>query len=89
MKKILIAFLAILTSGFLSLATFANNKIAKADDTQMDIQDSNDENISEAIAALQILGYNKKEIDKVFENIDKSDLSVEDLIKKGLSLLAR
>lgn len=32
MKKILIAFLAILTSGFLSLATFANNKIAKADD---------------------------------------------------------
>lgn len=32
MKKILIAFLAILTSGFLSLATFANNKITKADD---------------------------------------------------------
>ena len=32
MKKILIAFLAILTSGFLSLATFANNKTAKADD---------------------------------------------------------
>ena len=32
MKKILIAFLAILTSGFLILATFANNKIAKADD---------------------------------------------------------
>ena len=67
----------------------AEQEIAKADDTQMDIQDSNDENISEAIAALQILGYNKKEIDKVFENIDKSDLSVEDLIKKRLSLLAR
>lgn len=67
----------------------AEQEIAKADDAQIDIQDNNDENISEAIAALQILGYNKKEIDKVFENMDKEDLSVEDLIKKGLSLLAR
>ncbi len=67
----------------------AEQELAKVDDEQIDIQDNNDENISEAIAALQILGYNKKEIDKVFENMDKTDLSVEDLIKKGLSLLAR
>lgn len=45
--------------------------------------------VSEAIAALQVLGYNKKEIEKVFEKLDAKELSTEDLIKKGLSLLSR
>ena len=45
--------------------------------------------VSEAMAALQVLGYNKKEIEKVFEKIDAKELSTEDLIKKGLSLLSR
>ena len=39
--------------------------------------------------ALQILGYNKKEIEKAFEKIANTDVSVEELIKKGLSILAR
>ena len=47
-----------------------------------------DNKISEAIAALQVLGYNKKEIDKAFMKLDKSDLSTEDLIKKGLTILS-
>ena len=47
------------------------------------------ENVEEAIQALQILGYNKKEIDKAFEKIANTDVSVEELIKKGLSILAR
>lgn len=47
----------------------------------------NDDKIQEAISALQVLGYNKKEIEKAFTKIDKKDLSVEDLIKKGLSIL--
>lgn len=47
------------------------------------------ENVSEAIEALQILGYNKREIEKAFEKIANTDVSVEELIKKGLSLLAR
>ena len=47
------------------------------------------ENCNEAIAALQVLGYSKKEIEKALENIDKETLSVEDIIKKGLSNLAR
>lgn len=50
---------------------------------------SNNENVNEAIQALQILGYNKKEIDKAFEKIANTDVSVEELIKKGLSILAR
>lgn len=50
---------------------------------------NNTENVSEAMQALQILGYNKKEIDKAFEKIANTDVSVEELIKKGLSILAR
>ncbi len=49
----------------------------------------NNENVNEAIQALQILGYNKKEIDKAFEKIANTDVSVEELIKKGLSILSR
>lgn len=50
---------------------------------------SNSENVEEAMQALQILGYSKKEIDKAFEKLANTDVSVEELIKKGLSLLAR
>ncbi len=50
---------------------------------------SNSENVNEAVQALQILGYNKKEIDKAFEKIANTDVSVEELIKKGLSILSR
>ena len=41
----------------------------------------------EAIEALQVLGYNKKEIEKVFEKIEVNELTTEELIKKGLHLL--
>lgn len=50
---------------------------------------SNNENISEAIAALKVLGYGKIEIEKVFDKIDKTNLTVEELIRKGLNLLAK
>ena len=48
----------------------------------------NDNKVQEAIAALQVLGYNKKQIENVFEKINKEDLSTEDLIRKGLALLS-
>ena len=50
---------------------------------------NNSESVDEAMQALQILGYNKKEIEKAFEKIANLDVSVEELIKKGLSILAR
>lgn len=50
---------------------------------------SYNENIEEAISALQVLGYNKKDIEKAFEKEDLSGLSVEDAIRKGLALLSR
>lgn len=61
--------------------------ISKTEETRTVIEKS--EVIDEAVAALQILGYNKKEIEKAFEKIDKTNLSVEELIKKGLAILAR
>lgn len=52
-------------------------------------QDSDGERVSEALAALQVLGYSRKEIEKAFEGFDKSGLSVEDIIKKGLLYLSK
>ena len=49
-----------------------------------------DNKIAESIAALQVLGYNKKIIEKNFEKIDnKKELSTEELIKKGLMILGK
>ncbi|MNS89804.1 Holliday junction ATP-dependent DNA helicase RuvA [compost metagenome] len=58
-------------------------------DNDIKIKDAikEDNKVMEAISALQVLGYNKKEIDKAFEKIDKTDITVEGLIKKGLLLL--
>lgn len=48
-----------------------------------------DDNVTEAISALQVLGYNKKEIEKAFERENLKSLSVEDIIRKGLAILSR
>ena len=45
--------------------------------------------LSEVTAALQVLGYNKKEIERVLQKLDYKELSTEELIRKGLSLLSR
>ncbi len=63
------------------------SSISKTEETRNVIDKT--EVLEEAVAALQILGYNKKEIEKAFEKIDKTNLSVEELIKKGLTVLAR
>ena len=47
-----------------------------------------DEKVSEAISALQVLGYTKKEIMLALEKLDMADLSVEDIIRKGLKSLS-
>lgn len=50
---------------------------------------ANNENINEAISGLMVLGYSKKDIEKAFEHLDIDNLSIEDLIKKGLILLSQ
>lgn len=46
-----------------------------------------DNNTQDAIDALQVLGYNRKSIEKALEGLDTKDMSVEEIIKQGLKLL--
>ena len=46
----------------------------------------NEEKVEEAISALLVLGYQRKDIDKVIEKIDVQNLSLEDIIKQALKL---
>ena len=63
------------------------NAISQIKDTKVKAAVVDNNKVEEAISALQVLGYNKKEIEKAFMKIDKKDLSTEELIKKGLSIL--
>lgn len=68
----------------------SEQELTKAEEqTEIKVINNSSENVEEAMQALQILGYNKKEIEKAFEKIANTDVSVEELIKKGLSILAR
>lgn len=60
---------------------------AKGTKTKVEIAIENNKKVDEAMAALQVLGYNKKEIEKAFEKIDNKDLKTEELIRKSLSIL--
>lgn len=64
-----------------------DSNITKAQSVDLENAIQSDNKISEAISALQVLGYNRKEIEKALIKINKTDLSIEDLIKKGLSIL--
>ncbi len=66
-------------------------KIELEDIAEADVKQEieKNDNMAEAMSALQVLGYNRKEIEKVFEKEDMKDLSVEDIIRKGLSYLSR
>ena len=46
------------------------------------------EKIQEAVSALQVLGYSRKEIEKALQKVDNS-LTIEEIIKIGLKNLAR
>ena len=56
---------------------------------EIDTKIEADETIDEAISALQILGYNRKEIEKAFEKFDYKSMSIEDIIRNGLKYLAK
>ena len=56
---------------------------------EVNVQIEKDNNSNEAIAALQVLGYTRKEIEKVFEKIDTKNLGLEEIIKMALKYLAR
>ena len=47
------------------------------------------EDFDEAISALQVLGYNRRNIEKAFEQLDISELKLEEIIKLGLKYLSK
>lgn len=59
--------------------------IEKGEEIEIAIKEDNKN--SEAIAALQVLGYTRKEIDKVLEKIDVDSMGLEEVIKNALKLL--
>ncbi len=65
------------------------NQIENKEPTKLQKAIENSDKIEEATAALQVLGYNKKEIDKAFEKAEIQDKTTEELIKIGLKLLGR
>ena len=46
-------------------------------------------NAQDAIDALQVLGYNRRDIEETIAKINTIDMSVEDIIKEGLKQLGR
>ena len=59
----------------------------ESDNEEIKVAIKEDNKVSEAISALQVLGYNRKEIEKALEKIDLDKLSLEDIIRKGLAML--
>ena len=51
------------------------------------VKSKDNENAKDALDALQILGYNKKEIEKAIQKMDIDEMSTEDIIKNALKLL--
>lgn len=54
---------------------------------QIDVEEKEVSN--DAVNALQVLGYNKNEIEQVLRKIETTNLSVEDIIKTALKYLGR
>mgnify|MGYP004457363807 CR=1 FL=1 len=47
-----------------------------------------DNKVTEATTALQVLGYTKNDIDKAINQIDKTDITLEEIIKQALKILS-
>lgn len=61
--------------------------IEKTEKIEKAIKEDNKD--SEAVSALQVLGYTNKEIEKALEKIDVTGLGVEDIIRKALAILSK
>lgn len=64
----------------LEVASGTKNKVKNAIIT--------DNKISEATTALQVLGYTKNDIDKAISQIDKTEITLEEIIKQALKILS-
>lgn len=65
-----------------------NQEVIKNNTDIIEKKQINEEQLSEAISALQVLGYNRRDIEKVFEKIEIENLTLEEMIKQGLKYLS-
>lgn len=57
---------------------------------EIEVEEKKNNNINnDAVVALQVLGYSKKEAEIVLEKVDTKDLSIEETIKQALKYLGR
>lgn len=67
------------------------DKMKTQDEIQTEIMPTKtivtNDKVRDAVEALQVLGYARKDIDLAISNIDTKDLSVEEIIKQGLKYL--
>ena len=65
-----------------------NDEIAETSNDEVTTFVSKSETTDEAVAALQILGYTKKDIEKVLSGVDLVGKTTQDIIKIGLKYLS-
>ena len=57
--------------------------------TKLEQRLEQEQNVEEAMSALQVLGFNKKEIEKALDKLVTEEMSTEEIIRKGLSILGK
>ena len=68
----------------------AEQELMKGEEANTNSEESDyNGDVEEAISALQILGYNRKDVQKVLTKFDYKSMSIEDIIRKGLKYLAK
>lgn len=63
-------------------------EITNINNNNVKVQLKKDKKQEEVYTALQVLGYNNKQIDEAFEKIDKT-LSLEEMIRMGIKMLSK
>lgn len=61
----------------------------KEETSAIEVAILDDEKVNEAVSALQVLGYSRKEIADSLVGVDMVSLSVEEIIRRGLGNLAK
>ena len=67
----------------------AEKELMQSESIESEVIIESNDDIDEAISALQILGYNRKEIEKAFEKFEYKEMTVEDIIRNGLKYLGK
>lgn len=65
----------------------ADNELAKSEEIVSQIQ--KEDSLDDATSALQILGYNRRDIEEAYQKFDRTSLSTEDVIRTALRFLGK